>query len=319
MNKEEILRFLEEVAPLTNKRAFIKQRGVNPATYYNWVRKVKTGGPSALVTAAEKKPWTEAEVSRLKKVVIENETPVLADFYKSAPTRTPKAIEAKLKEIGVSLRKIKREALHGKPDKKCKKCGIVKPRKSFYEVKTESASGLHTYCKQCLLTNQADYKTRNYQAVLQRGANYRIKRSSLDHGYFNRNSRNWRNTAMGAFATLAGRAKNNSRRGAKNFDLNKEEFKRWYESTPKVCSYCETTLEDYRAIKHGLKGLAAKAGVMTIDRIDSGLPYSKKNVCFCCYLCNSLKGYIFTANEFKEIALEYIRPRLLLIQKSKHQ
>jgi hypothetical protein len=318
MNKEEILRFLEEVAPLTNKRAYLKQRGVNPATYYNWVRKVKEGGTTALVVASEK-AWAETEISKLKRVLVEKETPALADFYESLPTRTPKAIEAKLKEIGVSLREIKRKSLSRKSDKKCKKCGTVKPRDSFYEVKNESASGLHTYCKQCLLKNQSDYRTRNHKAVLQRGKNYRKKRATLDPDYLNRNSRNWRNTAIGAFATLAGRAKNNSRRGAKNFDLNKEEFKRWYDSTPKVCSYCETSLEDYLAIKNGLKGLAAKAGVMTIDRIDSGLPYSKENICFCCYLCNSLKGYIFTANEFKEIALEYIRPRLLQIQKSKHQ
>jgi len=318
MNKEEILRFLEEVAPLTNKRAFLKQRGVNPATYYNWVRKVKDGGPSALVAAAEK-IWSDAEVSKLKKLVTEKETPALADFYKCVPTRTPKAIEAKLKEIGISLRKIKRDALHSKPDKKCKKCGIVKPRKNFYEVKTESASGLHTYCKQCLLKNQANYTTRNYKVVQQRRAKYRKNLRSLDPKHSSKTNRLWRNTATGAFATLVGRARNNSRRGAKNFNLNNDEFKHWYDSTPKVCAYCETSLEDYRAIKHGLKGLAAKAGVMTIDRMDSGLPYSIKNICFCCYLCNSLKGYIFSANEFKEIALEYICPKLLLIQKSKPQ
>ncbi len=318
MNKEEILRFLEEVAPLTNKRAYLKQRGVNPATYYNWVRKVKERGPTALIVAAEK-TWTETEVSKLKKVLIEKETPALADFYESLPTRTPKAIEAKLKEIGVSLRAIKRKALSSKSDKKCKKCGMLKPRDSFYKVKTESASGLHTYCKQCLLKNQSDYTASNYQIVQKRRAKYRKVLRSLDPQHSIKANRIWRNTATGAFATLANRAKSNSRRGAKYFDLNKDEFKRWYDSTPKVCSYCETTLEDYRAIKHGLKGLAAKAGVMTIDRMDSGLPYSTKNICFCCYLCNSLKGYIFTANEFKEIALEYIRPRLLLIQKSKPQ
>ena len=46
----------------------------------------------------------------------------------------------------------------------------------------------------------------------------------------------------------------------------------------------------------------------TLDRKDSSKPYTLKNISICCPLCNYVKGYIFSAKDFREIANQYIKP-----------
>ena len=55
-----------------------------------------------------------------------------------------------------------------------------------------------------------------------------------------------------------------------------------------------------------MTGAAKSAQTLTIDRRDSMKPYAKGNIVMCCYLCNYLKGFFFTAEEFNEIAREYV-------------
>ena len=59
-----------------------------------------------------------------------------------------------------------------------------------------------------------------------------------------------------------------------------------------------------------LKGIAKITKVLTIDRIDSNIPYEKGNLTFACYVCNMSKGYVFDACEFRLISQKYIKPKL---------
>lgn len=57
-----------------------------------------------------------------------------------------------------------------------------------------------------------------------------------------------------------------------------------------------------------MSGAAKATQTLTIDRCDSLKPYAEGNIVICCYLCNYLKGFFFTAEEFGEIAREYVTP-----------
>lgn len=309
LSRAEILKFMAEIAASSNKKALLGKRGINRSTYYNWLRVVKLHGEAGLVPASEI-TWTKEELQKINDVITRSEPPSLKDFQEHIPGRSPRAIEGKLKEMGIQLRSIKQSKLRKRQEKRCKKCSRIRPRSDFYTVKKESADGLHVYCKECILKTQSAYREKNPESVKKRGAAYREQRLRSEPDYQNDQSRKWRNTAKGAYATLLSRSKNVSRRGARNFSLSKESFVNWYNSTPKICSYCTITHSEYNVVKKSLGGLAAKVGVMTIDRKDSNQPYSEDNICFSCYLCNQLKGYIFSHDEFKVIALKYIKPKL---------
>ncbi len=53
---------------------------------------------------------------------------------------------------------------------------------------------------------------------------------------------------------------------------------------------------------------------MTLDRKNNSVGYTKENTVSCCFLCNKTKGSLFNAQEFYEIAQQYIKPKWLTWQ-----
>lgn len=93
----------------------------------------------------------------------------------------------------------------------------------------------------------------------------------------------------------------------KNFKLS--EFREWFNKQKKVCFYCDITPDEYLSKKIYKKYNATKnINRFTIDRKNSSINYIINNIVLCCPLCNYVKSYFFSAEEFKEISQKYIKP-----------
>ena len=81
-------------------------------------------------------------------------------------------------------------------------------------------------------------------------------------------------------------------------DISFDEFKHWYELTPKICVYCD--LDINCKTENRMTNLS-------IDRKYNELGYIKNNICFACNRCNTVKGNTFTFDEMMEIGHKYIK------------
>lgn len=97
--------------------------------------------------------------------------------------------------------------------------------------------------------------------------------------------------------------KNNAKTRNIDVSLSCDEFKSWYESNEKQCSYCGVT-------EIQLKMTKKKKSVLTIDRKNNEIGYEICNMCFACHRCNNMKSNFFTEDEWRDISQRYIRPRL---------
>jgi 5-methylcytosine-specific restriction endonuclease McrA len=107
----------------------------------------------------------------------------------------------------------------------------------------------------------------------------------------------YRNSAIGAYRIITRRAKKH------NLPLcSKEEFIEWYAKTPKVCSYCD--------LDEKFMGRVEKRKThLTLDKLIPRKGYTLDNIVFACRRCNLTKSNFFTAEEMKQIAQKYIKPR----------
>ena len=94
---------------------------------------------------------------------------------------------------------------------------------------------------------------------------------------------------------------------ATGINFSKNVFFNWYDKNYNhKCYYCEISVEEYKKRKIYLNyGLTAKN--FGIDRKDSGKNYQLNNIAVSCTICNTVKSFVFEAEEFKEIAKKYIR------------
>ncbi len=89
------------------------------------------------------------------------------------------------------------------------------------------------------------------------------------------------------------------------------EFKEWFKRQKLICYYCELDINQFNKIKKKLSGHSPNSYRFGFDRKDSNRGYYLNNIVLCCANCNHIKGYIFSADEFKEICSSYIKPKLL--------
>ena len=115
----------------------------------------------------------------------------------------------------------------------------------------------------------------------------------------------WRLTINGIFISLRNRKR-------KDFNLNKEEFIKWYENQDKKCSYCNLTLEEIRKLPspYNRKNGLAK---YSIDRKNNDLGYTIDNITLSCFTCNTIKNNFLTYEEMLKIGKEIIEPKLRLL------
>ena len=94
---------------------------------------------------------------------------------------------------------------------------------------------------------------------------------------------------------------------SRGVNFTKEEFFQWFqENYEGCCEYCETTIEEYQSRKiYERFGLTGKK--FGIDRKNSQVGYTLDNIAVACSICNTVKNFLFDADEFKEIAKKYIR------------
>lgn len=87
-----------------------------------------------------------------------------------------------------------------------------------------------------------------------------------------------------------------------HFSLGRDEFIAWFESQRLNCFYCGRLLSRNGGYSNDN---------ITIDRRDNSIGYQIDNIVMSCRRCNTIKGNTFTADEMREIANKYIKPKLL--------
>ncbi|AEV34365.1 hypothetical protein Oweho_3416 [Owenweeksia hongkongensis DSM 17368] len=91
---------------------------------------------------------------------------------------------------------------------------------------------------------------------------------------------------------------------AKCQDLPYEEFRDWYESTPKQCHYCKMTEGHMKQLWEKYPELTkrSRGKKLEIERLAPNEVYDNtKNLVFSCYWCNNAKTDTFTSAEFKKV------------------
>ena len=282
-----------------------KQLGVARCKYYLWKRTYAEGGLEALDDPHPK--WNNEE-DRLLITLSKSDLPTSA-ICERIPTRSPKAVSERLRTLGISLTE-ERKAFRTNNGKTCSCCGERKPFSEFYPAAYESIDGHLSLCKSCFLKKCEHYREENRDSINAKARLYRDRLRKEDPKHFTEYQRVYRRTARGTFMTLKQRCSSNPNRKAL-FRLNWEQFKTWFNAQSMKCYYCGITLSEYLRIRHKLPGRCPSVETLTVDRIDSRLPYQEVNIMLSCYLCNYLKGYAFNESAFLEIARQYIVPHLL--------
>lgn len=107
-------------------------------------------------------------------------------------------------------------------------------------------------------------------------------------------------TAKNKFHALKSKAKSREI----EFSLDCKWFLEWYEASEKKCDYCG--VEEFVLLEMG-----KPKRCLTIDRKDNLKGYTKENICIACFRCNNMKSNFFAAEEWREIADRYIKPRII--------
>ena len=169
--------------------------------------------------------------------------------------------------------------------RKCSLCGGLK---FIFEFAISKKTGRYVYtCRTCSRGSSDKYrrdnkvKTKLYRRAMHERHIYKRRYSSI---------------------------KANAIKRGHTFTMTQEEFNQWLESTPKQCSYCD--MDDPKLNVRFGRALA----MFTIDRKNNDLSYTLDNICYACFDCNRTKSDVFTAEEFREIAQKYLKPKKLAKQ-----
>jgi len=166
----------------------------------------------------------------------------------------------------------------------CSGCGTYKNTANFSKW-SKSKDGLRNWCNDC--HNKAN---KNH---------YKYKRERGNFYY--------------AYQSI-------KRRFTHGEKLSKEQFRIWYENTPKICVYCGIPEEIWELIPYIKHWGTRSIKKLCVDRMDNNQGYEINNIVLACQMCNSTKGGILTYNEMREIGEKYIKPKWQkLIQKKQLQ
>lgn len=164
--------------------------------------------------------------------------------------------------------------------KECSGCQKVFPKTSeFFPFKDREKAYFQPRCRKC----QSKYML-----------NYRLANPEK----FREKDRAYSKTGKGVYKKLK-----QSIRG-KLVLMSQEEFLAWFESQPKVCSYCGLPEEELQTVKDAYNN---KTYRLSIDRLDSTRGYEKGNLALCCLRCNHIKGDFFSASEMARIGSNFVR------------
>jgi len=98
--------------------------------------------------------------------------------------------------------------------------------------------------------------------------------------------------------------------------LSREDFNIWVYVTSPRCEYCALPKKYLKYIKAigklsnlNISMLHIKSKRFQIDRRDSSSGYIIDNMVFACPVCNKLKSYYWSYDEFRHIAYTLLRPK----------
>lgn len=155
-------------------------------------------------------------------------------------------------------------------EKKCCKCGILKPinLENFYSRKLKEGVGFSTYCRQCRrISRVGEYKRgRNTEDIKERKRGYQ---------------KMYGQTEIGRAIRLIKAYRSSDKKRGHQFDLSKE----WFIENilRKSCYYCGTNNQ------------------IGAERVVNSVGHIKSNIIPCCAVCNSVRSDIFTLEEMKII------------------
>lgn len=183
-------------------------------------------------------------------------------------------------------------------DKLCSKCGLSKPISEFYQEIRDGKTRTRKECKECFKKRIRINEKKNRAYINERkrapGSRYKQWRKEYDQIHKERQDAQeskWRQTSPGVYCSLRGSA--NKRKVP--FDIEKENFFRWYESESKKCHYCDMLVEECGLYR------GCNAMRLTIDRMDSNLGYSLDNMVLACPICNTVKNNVLTYKQMLEV------------------
>jgi len=113
-------------------------------------------------------------------------------------------------------------------------------------------------------------------------------------------NRLFRQTPSGIYTNIKARSKYYGR----PFNMERQEFIKWYEDEPKICAYCDVPEWALPLLGDSNNQKRIK---LNIDRIVNDMGYQVNNLALCCTRCNYIKSDFFTFDEMREIAQKYVK------------
>jgi hypothetical protein len=120
------------------------------------------------------------------------------------------------------------------------------------------------------------------------------------------NNLQYKRTAASYFSRLI---IGNKSRHRKEINITRQEFIDWDSKQDRKCFYCD--IPEEIMLKNKLFCLVKGNNIfrLTIDRKDNDIGYQLDNIVLACPICNMTKGSVFGAEEFKKLAIEFIKPK----------
>ncbi len=206
--------------------------------------------------------------------------------------------------------------------KTCPKCKTEKPFTAFPKNKS-SKDGLYTYCKECHYAILKTYQQSNREAIKKSVKKYQ----QTDRGKASIRAAIKKITDAGYYLHGYGaisRIKQGAKKRGLTVSLTEEEYRNWWVTTEDRCYYCNSSLNDYMKIKDEIlkydgnnydilkykiffrSNIQRQIDKMTVDRVDNNIGYDLHNIVKACWICNSLKGDFFSAEDMKILSPKLI-------------
>jgi len=179
-------------------------------------------------------------------------------------------------------------------NKQCRICKESLPFEDFYR----DANAIRSECKRCTINRVRKYAEKHKDEKKE----YMQRYAKINSESLAKSKRNYKLSGHGLWVGFSKETK-------KLINISEEDFLKWYESSPKVCFYCESSLEESIQLLKYLD-IKIKRYRFDVDKKVPSLGYSKGNLVLACTTCNFAKKDFFTVNDFKEIAIRYIKPKV---------
>jgi len=173
--------------------------------------------------------------------------------------------------------------------KKCTKCQIEMSIDNFY--KGNGTDGFSHWCKSCIT---------KYQKSRSKEIKKYVKNNKVNVA---KSQRRYSLKPTGIYRGL----KSHNERRSYEFNIDKDDFIKWYNKQKQQCHYCNRTLGE---VQTDTREKEQNKTRLSIDRKDNSLGYILDNIVLACRRCNYIKGDYFTEKEMIEIGKTLYRKEI---------